>query len=98
MPRIAGDDDLWLSLDLLLRPPFPQIGHEPLGRAADVVEIHRVRSHTGKFRRLIVARFAALSFGNNLANRPSAEAAGTESERAKEAVVQFRPLLRVRQF
>src|SRR3977135_1179937 len=92
MARVAGDHELWLACDLLLRPPLVQVGHEALGGAADIVEIHRVRPHAGKLRRLIIWRVATLRFGNDLADGPTAQTAGAKSERAKEAVVQFIPL------
>ena len=68
--------------------PIVQISNEPLRRAADVEEIHRVRADARKLRRLVrVARVPALRLRDDFADRASAQSAGAESERLVEAIV-----------
>src|SRR5205085_1494355 len=98
MPRIMRDHDLWPAFDLLPLAPLEQISDEPLGRAAHVVKIHRVRPDAGKFRRFTIARAAPFRFRHDLADRASAQPTGPEREGAEEAIVQLHPFLAIKKF
>ena len=91
MPCVVSDGDLRTPCALRLRKPFPQVGHESLRRAADVVKIHRVRAGTRELRPAERIRRPAFRRGNNFSNRSSSQTTGAESERAKKPVIEFSP-------
>ena len=68
------------------------IMHEPLGGAADVVGVHRVRAHAGELGTAERLGLALLGFRNDGADRFAPQAAGAEGEGAEEAVVQLGPV------
>src|ERR1051325_6847944 len=98
MPGIARNHEQGPACDFFSSTPRVEVSHESLGRAADVVEIHRVGSDTGKFRRLVLARVASFCLGDDFANRAAAQTTGPKSKGAEEAVVEFRPFIGAREF
>ena len=72
--------------------PFLQVRYESLRGAADIVIVHRVRPDARELRPVERLRFTAFGGGDDLADGPPAQAPRAEGQRAKEAVVEFRPL------
>ncbi len=70
VPRVMGDGDARLAGQVVLREPLLQVGHQPLRRPADVVEIHRVCAHARALRAIQRLRLALLGGGHDLANGP----------------------------
>ena len=77
--------------DAFRRAPFFHVGNEPLGRAANVVRIHRVRADTGELRAAHRVRRSALRDGDDSSDCPSAQPARSKRERFVETVVQLIP-------
>src|SRR5688572_28862094 len=92
MPGVARDHDLRFAGDFFLPAPLMQVSDQSLRRAANVVEVHRIRAHAGELRRLVLSRLAAFGLRYNSSDRPAPQTTRPERECAEKPVVQLGPL------
>src|SRR5262249_38965348 len=87
MPGVISNHDARFDVGIVLSKVFPGIVHQPLGRPAEMVEIHCVGPNAWELRTRAAGLTACFGAGDNLSYRPPSKASCAEGEGLKKPIV-----------
>ena len=97
-PGIVTEADRRFAGSIVFSKMLPYIKRQPLSSAADVVEIHGIGAHAGKFRTSECLRRSPLCLRDYCSDCLSSQPSRSKSQRAEKPVIQLRPISSIHQF
>ena len=97
MARVVRYYDFWIARCSFLFTPFFYIGNQSACSATDIEIIHCIGADTGKLRPAKGGGRTEFRYGNDFANRASAQPACPKGKRLEKTIVQLRPFAAIRE-